>query len=146
MVATTGQMKGIKKIKEQQIWSLLHRNVVTHCKTRFNDGYYADSVEAALKEINTTVKEVVKKATGQELDGASLMTRAFSINAPIIVLGDLSTETGRNIQQGYMQIFAGAMTGFRNPKAHGNLIISKERAIHFLFLASLLFHKLDETP
>jgi len=44
-----------------------------------------------------------------------------------------------------MQIFAGSMTGIRNPKAHGNLNITRERGIHLLFLASLLFHKLDES-
>jgi len=43
-----------------------------------------------------------------------------------------------------MQIFAGAMTGIRNPKAHANIVIDRNRAIHLLFLASLLFFKLDE--
>ncbi len=43
-----------------------------------------------------------------------------------------------------MYIFAGAMTGIRNPKAHDNLTISIERATHFIFLASLLMYKLDE--
>jgi hypothetical protein len=45
---------------------------------------------------------------------------------------------------GYMDIFAGAMTGIRNPKAHENMTITKNRAIHHLFLASLLFNRLDE--
>jgi hypothetical protein len=43
-----------------------------------------------------------------------------------------------------MQIFAGAMTGIRNPKAHANIIIDSNRAIHFLFLASLLMYVIDE--
>jgi hypothetical protein len=54
------------------------------------------------------------------------------------------SESGRNIQQGYMDIFAGAMTGIRNPKAHGNIQIDSKQAIHLLFLASLLLHKLDK--
>jgi hypothetical protein len=48
------------------------------------------------------------------------------------------------MQQGYMQIFAGSMTGIRNPKAHENISIDSVRAVHFLFLASLLMAKLDE--
>jgi len=36
------------------------------------------------------------------------------------------------------------MTGIRNPKAHANVEIRHERAVHFLFLASLLMFKLDE--
>jgi len=132
---------------ETAIWSLLHSKVVIAAKPRFDAGHYADAVEAAFKELNEVVKEMVIKKTGQELDGAPLMQKAFSPNLPcIVVLDDLSTESGRNIQQGYMQIFAGAMTGIRNPKAHANVTITKERAIHFLFLASLLFQKLDERP
>jgi uncharacterized protein (TIGR02391 family) len=126
-------------------WSLLHPKVISAAKTRFEAKHYADAVEAALKEFNVAGKEIVKRKTGQELDGAPLMLRAFSPNPPVIIpLDDISTESGRNIQQGYMQIFAGAMTGIRNPKAHENINITRERAIHFLFLSSLLFAKLDE--
>jgi uncharacterized protein (TIGR02391 family) len=134
-------------IADDSIWPLLHARVITSAKTRFQGGHYADAVEAGLKELNSVVKELVKKKTGQELDGAALMQKAFSPNPPVLVaLDDLCTDSGRNIQQGYMQIFAGAMVGIRNPKAHANLTITKERAWHFLFLASLLFHKLDERP
>ena len=72
------------------------------------------------------------------------MHTAFSPNSPIIVLDDLSTSTGKDIQQGYMELYAGAMSGIRNPKAHGNILIDEKRAIHLLFVASLLFYKLDE--
>ena len=139
--------KPIAVIADDFIWSLLHAKVVTTTKARFVSGHYADAVESALKELNAAVKEMVKKKTGQEYDGATLMQKAFSPNKPVLIaIDDLSTESGNNIQQGYMQIFSGAMTGIRNPKAHENLNITKERAIHFLFLASLLFHKLDERP
>lgn len=131
---------------EEIIWDLLHSKVITNAKTRFEAGHYADAVEAALKEVNTVVKELVRKKTGQELDGSSLMLKALSPNGPIIVLDDLSTENGKSIQEGYMHIFAGAMKGIRNPKAHANLEITKVRCVHLLFLASLLFHKLDERP
>ena len=72
------------------------------------------------------------------------MQFAFSVGDPIITLDDLSCTSGRDIQIGYMHIFAGAMTGIRNPKAHANITITPERAIHFLYLASLLLFKLDE--
>jgi len=130
----------------ENFWTTLHAKVTTSARARFEAGQYADAVEAAFKELNTVVKEMVRKKTGQEHDGAGLMQKAFSPNAPVVALDDLSTESGKNIQQGYMQIFAGAMVGIRNPKAHANLTITKERCIHFLFLASLLFHKLDERP
>ena len=72
------------------------------------------------------------------------MQKAFSVDSPILRLGDLNTTNGRNMQVGYQQIFSGAMTGIRNPKAHGNIEISPSRAMQFLALISLMMEKLDE--
>lgn len=130
--------------KLNAFWGLLHPKIVAVSKDRFETKQFADSVEAAFKEINNTVKLIFKRRTGEECDGSDLMNRAFSLQNPIIVLDDLSTETGKNIQKGYMQIFSGSMTGIRNPKAHDNITIDSQRAIHFLFLASLLMFKIDE--
>lgn len=82
--------------------------------------------------------------TAEELDGSSLMHKAFSPNNPIIVLDNLSTDSGRNVQQGYMEIFSGAMIGIRNPKAHENMDIEEIPAKHRIYLASLLMTKIDE--
>jgi len=125
-------------------WDLLHPKIVKVSKSRFETNHFADSVEAAFKEVNHIVKVIMKRRNGKEYDGADLMYKAFSFKKPIIELGDLHTETGENIQKGYMQIFSGAMTGIRNPKAHENITIDDKRAIHFLFLASLLMFKIDE--
>jgi uncharacterized protein (TIGR02391 family) len=126
-------------------WQLCHPTITKVSKKKFEDGHYADSVETAFKEINSQIKLIVKSKTGNEYDGSDLMNHAFSINNPLIVLDDLLTEDGQNIQKGFMQIFAGSMTGIRNPKAHSIITISPERAIHFLILASLLLSKLDES-
>lgn len=128
-------------------WTLVHRDIVVHAKNRFEDGYYADAVESACKELIQRVKKYHKDATGEELDGKKLMFKAFSIdrnNSPTIYLDDISTENGKNIQEGYMHLFAGTVSGIRNPKAHNNVEITRERAIHHIFLISLLMHKLDE--
>jgi hypothetical protein len=60
------------------------------------------------------------------------------------MLDDLNTESGRSVQQGYMQMFADAMTGIRNPNAHGNLQLDHSKALHPISLASLLLTVLDE--
>jgi uncharacterized protein (TIGR02391 family) len=126
-------------------WELVHPQIRELAQARFEAGHFADAVEASFKEINTRVKDVVLARGEGEIDGASLMNRAFSPKNPIIALADLQTESGRNIQQGYMQIFAGAMIGIRNPKAHANLPLERLRCVHLIFLASLLMHKLDES-
>lgn len=125
-------------------WVIIHPQITTISKKKFEDGHFADSVESALKEVNTRVKKYFKASQGKEPDGADLMHNAFSPKNPIIIIDDLSTESGRAMQQGYMELFAGSMTGIRNPKAHENITITSERAIHFLFLSSLLMSKLDE--
>lgn len=125
-------------------WKILHPVISKVAKSRFDSGHYADAVEAALKEVNDVVRGIVKTKTGQELDGAELMNFALSLKKPVIELDDLSTTSGKSIQVGYMQIFAGAMTGVRNPKAHANITITPERAVHLLVLASLLLYKIDE--
>jgi uncharacterized protein (TIGR02391 family) len=125
-------------------WDDIHPSISRVARPRYESGHFADSVEAAFKEINTVVKDHVKRKTGEELDGAPLMQKAFTPNHPLIVLDDLSTESGRKIQEGFMQIYAGSMIGIRNPKAHANVVIDDKRARHFLYLASLLVYRLDE--
>jgi len=129
---------------QADVWMLLHPGVRDIAAARFKSGHYADAVEAALKALNAEVKARVHTTPAKVLDGASLMTTVFSPKNPLLLLDDPSSQSGQAVQQGYMQLFAGAMTGIRNPKAHDNVIITAERAIHFLFLASLLWFKLDE--
>lgn len=125
-------------------WDFVHPRIKTLAKPRFEAGFYGDAVEACFKDVNDAVKRIVHEEHGRELDGHGLMTTAFSPQSPLIKLSALQSETDRSIQQGYMQIFAGAMTGIRNPKAHGNLNPGSTKALHLIALASLLMHKVDE--
>ncbi|WP_080311114.1 TIGR02391 family protein [Burkholderia pseudomallei] len=125
-------------------WQLIHPRIRHLAQPRFESGFHGDAVECCFKEVNDVVKQYVRGKTGKELDGSGLMTLAFSPTNPVIVLDNLDTETGRAIQQGYMQIFAGSMTGIRNPKAHGNLHPDASKALHLICLASLLMTKFDE--
>jgi uncharacterized protein (TIGR02391 family) len=56
----------------------------------------------------------------------------------------MQSQSDKDEQQGYMQIFAGAMTGIRNPKAHANLNPDQRKTLHLISLASLLMYRLDE--
>ncbi len=132
-------------VQFNSVWDIIHTKVCDVSKKRFTNGEFADSVEASFKEINMIVKRLYRNKTGVEKDGQDLMFSAFKPEKPIIVLDDLTTETGQSIQRGYMYLFAGAMSGIRNPKAHENIVISPERALHHLVLASLLVEKLDES-
>ena len=128
----------------QWFWQFVHPRICALARPRFEAGFFGDAVEASFKEVNDAIKRIVRDTDGRELDGASLMTTAFSLQNPIIRLTALATETDRNIQQGYMLIMAGSMTGIRNPRAHANLNPDSTKALHLICLASLLMHKVDE--
>jgi len=125
-------------------WQFVHPRIAGLARPRFEAGFFGDAVEVPYKETNDVVKQIVTDSNGQERDGANLMYTAFSVENPVIQLTTLETETDRNIQQGYMHIMAGSMTGIRNPKAHGNLVPSRSITLHLICLASLLMRKIDE--
>lgn len=130
--------------KNEGFWSYIHPLIYQVSEERFHGGFYADAVEAALKEVNSRVKKLYKKYRGEEKDGQDLMRKAFTVSNPLLIFEEIDTESGRNVQEGYMQIFAGAMQGIRNPKAHENMSISREDTVKRLILASLLMDKIDE--
>jgi uncharacterized protein (TIGR02391 family) len=132
-----------KDDKDYDIWSLIHPSIAEVSKKRIKDGYYADAVEAACKTLNARVRDIVLDQTGEELDGAGLMRKAFSPGNPIIRIASPASKSGHDTQQGYMEIYAGVMTGIRNPKAHDNEMITKEDALRKLVMISLLMYKID---
>ncbi len=129
-----------ERFSQDGFWALIHPAVMAEARPRFEAGHYADAVEWALK----VVSQEVRRRTGLTVDGAELMHKAFSPKQPCLVFEDSIPSTQTSMQQGYMEIFAGAMSGVRNPKAHGMVQLDRRRCIHFLFLASLLADKIDE--
>ena len=125
------------------VWHLIHPSISEVSRKRMKDGYFADAVESACKALNSRVRDILKDQTGEELDGAKLMQKAFSVNNPIIAISNCNTVSGQDTQKGYMEIFAGVMTGIRNPKAHDNNVITQEDALRKLILLSLLMYKID---
>lgn len=128
----------------EHFWQYVHPMIKKIIFLKFGNGHYADCVESAFKEINSRLKNVCKKLGYSERDGSDLMNFIFSTKKPILQFEDTSNESGKNVQLGYMQIFAGAMTGIRNPKAHENQCVSKETAIKQIIFASLLMDKVDD--
>lgn len=107
----------------------------------FLDGHYARAVEEAFKCINNTVKA----KSGLSKDGQDLMTQAFSEKNPALKLNNLRTDSQRDEQMGYMFIFAGCMTGIRNPRAHEHqLRDSPDVALEILAWANHLMRVVDK--
>ena len=107
----------------------------------FRDSHYARAVEEAFKCLNNAVKDKSGRSDG---DGAGLMQAVFTPNFPILMLNALQSQSERDEQQGYMHIFAGSMTGIRNPRAHQHdLADEPDVALELLVLANHLMRKLD---
>ena len=137
----------VEEEHEPICWQCVHPMIKESSMRLYLDEHYVNAAEDAFIEVNERVKKIYQKIvpSGQELDGVTLMNQMFTQKNPVIVLGDTSTETGRNIQQGYQFLFAGAMSAFRNPKAHSNTIVLDAReAMRRIMFASSLMYKLDE--
>ena len=137
------RVKKANKNDLNDIWQIMHPEIIHISKSRFESGFYADAVVSAFKEINVRVRELYKQKSGQDKDGASLMLSAFSVNNSVLEFKSSSEFSDNDIQEGYMHMFAGAMKAIRNPKSHENETISKEDALRKLAFASMLMYKLD---
>lgn len=128
-------------------WSHIHPLIQKASKKLYVDGSYANAAVDAYIEINSRVKKLFHKLRPNDPvpNGADVMNKVFSIKNPMIQFCDLTDDTGKNTQLGYMEMLAGAMSALRNPKAHSNdVVISKEEAIRRLMFASMLMYKIDE--
>lgn len=127
-------------VEPTDYWSLVHPSIQQVSKRAMDSGLFAEAVEAAFKEVNVQVK----RKTGSDKDGVKLMQWVFSLESPILTLeSDITTQSGKDTQQGYMMMFSGAMSAIRNPNAHENMTISKDDAVRKLAFASMLMYKLD---
>lgn len=132
-------------------WSLIHPRVSEVSKSLYLDGHYANAAEDAFIEINVRVKGLFqiinpndKNPCDKVPDGDGAMTTVFSPQKPLVEFCDTSTDTGKNVQKGFMQMLAGAMSALRNPKAHENIKLSADDAMRRLMFASMLMFKIDE--
>ncbi len=132
---------------ENDIWHLVHPKIMAVSKDRYIDGYRAEAVENAYKEINSQVKKIFHKinpTTSPVPDGKDLMNKVFSSSNPMIEFCDRTTDSGQNIQLGYKEMLSGAMSALRNPTAHANLILEEDDALRQIIFASMLMYKIDE--
>lgn len=137
------------------MWESLHPLVRRHSRTSYEAGEYANSVLNALREIESFLRSYYRSVTNIEvLHAPDLCRKALSfqykdghvVKPPLIQLvRDLDEQYQRDIQEGYMHIFAGAMVAFRNSKSHENLYPDRLRTDHMLYLVSLIAYKLEES-
>jgi uncharacterized protein (TIGR02391 family) len=118
----------------------LHPEIARAANDLYRDGHYAHAVEDSVKALNG----LVRLRSGLDIDGVPLMQQAFGPKKPILKFNDLSDQSDHDEQLGFMNMFSGAVSGLRNPRAHGFIHDDPERALEFIAFVSLLAKLLDE--
>jgi uncharacterized protein (TIGR02391 family) len=120
---------------------LLHPVVRAAAHQQFMNGHYRDAVFNAIVSVFDLLRERSKLA----LDGSKLASEAFGVNSPRLLVADITTETGRSDQLGFMQMLQGAYGSIRNPKAHTlQHETTRPVAAQYLVFASLLARRISE--
>ncbi len=113
------------------------------CRKYFAAGFYSIAVEKAYVYIDNTVS---KRSGLSENYGADLMRQVFSPKNATLRLNNLQTISDKNEQTGYMNIFAGAMQGIRNPRTHASEFENQPtEALELLIMANHLMRILKRT-
>jgi uncharacterized protein (TIGR02391 family) len=120
----------------------LHPDLARACTKLFENGHYAEAVEAGCKVIDMLVK---MRSMRTDLGGTELMQVVFSPKAPILRYNDQANDSEKSEQQGMMFLFAGAMLALRNPRAHGLVDDNPQNAVEYLSFLSMLANSLDRT-
>lgn len=95
-------------------------------------------------EAAKAVNNGVKKTASLSDDGIHLMGIAFKDDQPPLMLAELTTQTGRDIQSGYRFLFMGSQQAIRNPSAHEQFAeMDGDEAFELLGPANLLMRRLD---
>jgi len=132
---------------DQDIWSLIHPRIKNSSKGLYLDGHWSNAATDAFVEINTRVKNLFKivSPNANVPDGVTAMTTVFSINKPLLKIGDLNDQICHDKQFGLMNMLQGAISALRNPPLHDSEeIITKEEAMRRLMFASTLMYLIDE--
>lgn len=120
----------------------LHPEIARAASGLYRDGHYANAIENAVKALNSLVR---LRSGRDDLDGTSLMETVFSPKGPILKFNEMSDQSDRDEQKGFMMMFSGAVSGLRNPRAHKLIQDDPERALEFIAYISLLAKLLDSS-
>lgn len=118
----------------------LHPSIRAASSSLLSSGHYAQAVLEACKALQHLARS---KSGRSDLDGEQLFGIALSDKKPLLILGDLATETGRNLQAGYRFLGMGIMRAFRNPNAHELQDIASAEAREMLGTISLLARQVE---
>jgi uncharacterized protein (TIGR02391 family) len=120
--------------------ALLHPGIRDACEKLFANEHYRQGVFDATLALRDLVRE--KSGLGDS-DDSTLMGKALGGEHPKIVVADLSTETGRNIQRGTAYLAQGVLARLRNVLAHEKVELDSIEALEMVGLVSRVARDID---
>ncbi|MCU0858505.1 MAG: TIGR02391 family protein [Pontiellaceae bacterium] len=119
----------------------IHPEVLKYCRSELLQDNYFHAVFEASKGLAQRIREM----SGVQKDGAVLVDSVFAVDAPILAINTLQTETEQTEHKGFSALLKGCFSAVRNPLAHEPKILwsGEDDAADYLSLISLLHRKLD---
>lgn len=118
----------------------VHQKLPNKCRILFDDCHYSQSTFEACKYID---KEI-QRFTNENKSGYALMMSVFGGNTPKLKIANLTTQTGKDEQEGFKFLLAGAMLAIRNPRGHEYKIEDDpDTCLDYLVLISALLRTIE---
>lgn len=126
------------------------RHLTPELKDRVNK-YYINHQFGEAADLSAKIYcEEIRNKTGIDADGTELIGKVFGGTAPKICVADITSTTGKNIQQGQDFMSRGLIMGFRNPMAHAPIdrivpeVFTEIDCLNILSLSSFLIAKINK--
>ncbi len=107
--------------------------------------YEKESFTGAIMDSIYFLSDLIRDKSGLDLDGVALIGQAFGGNSPRLKLGNLETESGRNIQSGIEQLLRGLYQAVRNPRSHDKYNDKREDADAIIVFVDYLARVIDQS-
>lgn len=131
-------------------WRHLHEKIRDRIKIYYKNSQYAEAADQGTK----VYAQILRDLSGKQKDGTDLASLFSSGNkqapsTPDILVADINTESGWNMQEGQSHMTRGVMAGFRNPMNHQPIdrvvpdTFSQLDCLNILSLISYLTTRLD---
>lgn len=127
------------------IWPMIHPNISNVVKKLMLNKHYESAVTTSVKLLENYIRDIYKGQTGKDMNGVPLMQNIFNPNNPVLRFEDINSQSGKDLQDGYRQIFVGVQLGIRNPYSHDtDRKPTEHEALHIIVMISHLMYMADK--
>ena len=121
----------------------LETKIPTELWASIRTNYEKRNFTGAILDAFHFLSDLIRKKSGAEGDGASLIGSALGGASPKIKLNKLQSESEWNVQKGMEQLLRGIYQTFRNPRSHEKTADTDEDAQIIIIFIGYIVRQLD---